>query len=142
MNMDIGRSLSHRPHNIEIGLSGVIRMDTTLQTDLGGTQRRRFLDSSVKFCRVNIVSSACNFYIAAPFRKSTKPTAVLTDIGVIDVAVHHISDLVTHLRLAQRICRRTHRINLCTARRKQRQHGIVVHCFTPQAGCDRLSNRR
>ena len=96
----------------------------------------------MKFCRVNIIGRARDLYIAAPFRKSAEPTAVLADIGIVDVAVHHVSDLVTHLRPAQRIRRRTHRIDLGTPRGKQRQHGIVVHGFTPQAGCNCFRNWR
>ena len=71
------------------------------------------------------MTSRCNLTTA--FGKSAELAAVLAHVGVIDIAVDHVGNLLTDLPLAKFIRRLTEGIDVGAARGKQARNRLVVN---------------
>ena len=103
MDVHLWRSLTDGFHDIKVGLAGVIGMNATLQTDLCGAQIGSLCDAAVQLFSIDVISRATRRHYPTSFGERAEATTVLTHVGIVDVAIDHISDHITHLALAQLI---------------------------------------
>ena len=108
MDVHLRRSVANGFHNVEISLAGVIGVNAALQTDLCGAQRGGLCHTTMELVSINIIGRTTRRHFTTALGKRAEATAVLTHVGVIDVAVDDIADCVTHLALAQLVRRLTH----------------------------------
>ena len=89
---------------VEIGLSCVVGMDSTLHTDLGSAALPCVDAAPSYFFGTYVIRLTAQILAATAFRKSTELTFEIADVGVIDIAVNHIADCVARHLFAQRVC--------------------------------------
>ena len=66
MHMHVRRSRLHRLDDVQIGLPGIVRVNTSLQTHLRCTQRGRLLNPSVQLRTVQVIGSATGSHFTTP----------------------------------------------------------------------------
>ena len=134
MNMNLGRHLLYGAHNIDVCLPRVIRVDATLQADLRSTELNRLEHPAPQFLAIDVISLTPRCNLTTAFGKSTELATVLADVGVIDIAVDHVGNLLTDLPLAKLIRCLTEGIDVGAARAKQARHRFVVNRLLSQTG--------
>ncbi len=99
--MHIWRSLFDGGTNIQIGLTGIVRMNTALQAHFRRAAIPAFRRASPDFCHVQSVGFAAKRFRCLAFGKGTEGAAIGANIGVVDIAIYDIGDIVTVGSLAQ-----------------------------------------
>src|SRR5260370_6918559 len=103
----------------EVGRARVVGVDAALQADFGGATFPGFAAAALDFVERQVVGAAAQVGGELAFREGAKLTAKIADIGVVDVAVDHISDALAVDGGAQRIRGRADPLEVRTAGREQ-----------------------
>ena len=99
--MHPGYGLFHGGNDVDIGLSGIVRMDPTLHTDLGGTPVPGFLATTRQFLCGQVIGLAAQVLTLLALGERAELTLEVADIGVVDVAVNDVTDGIAIALLAQ-----------------------------------------
>jgi len=95
-------------------------MDTALQTHLGGAPLPGFPGTAADLLQIQIVGRAAQIPRRPALRESAKAAMKIADVGVIDIAIDHVTDAIAAKLPAQPIGVVAYRRQLPPARRKQR----------------------
>ena len=115
MNMHIRNRRPHRFKNIQVSLSRVIGVYTSLHTDFAGTAIPCFPTTAGYFLRTYIIRGATQVLAHLAFRKRTELTLEIAHIRVIYIAINNVGHLVARYLLAQTISGYANLVNLVSA---------------------------
>ena len=92
VDMHTGGCTAHGGQNIEIGLPGVIRMNTALHTDFSGSALPGLDTPPGDSFSTDIVGTAAQVFTQLALGERTELAFEVTDIGVVDIAIDHIAN--------------------------------------------------
>ena len=119
MDMHPRQGLLDGAANCFIGCAGIIRVDAALQANLGRAARPGFPGATNDFRMVKIIGRAAQGLMRLALAEGAKAAAIGADIGVVDVAIDHITHGITRDSLAERISSAHDMRLICIARGKQ-----------------------
>ena len=128
MDMNLWRGRMHGLQNAQIGIARIARGDAALKADFSGAAVPSFAHALSNFLMGEVVGPVAIALRQTALGEGAKAAAIGADIGVVDVAVDHVSNCVADAARAQFIRRRD---NLCIgacARGKQLRDGGLVAC--------------
>ena len=126
MDVDGGRGRPHRPGHVEVVLAVELGVDPPLQADLGGPQRFGLADPLGDLVQGQEIGGAAQVEGQRPFGEGAEPALEGTDVGVVDVAVDHVGDLVAHRVDAELVGHFGHRPHFGPPCSEQGDDGVLV----------------
>ena len=126
MYMQIGELLLDRCADLQIGLTGVQRMNSALQADFCRTAIPRLAAASEDFVEGQIIGSPAQVFTQLAFGKSAELAFEVADIGVIDIAINHVADTVTIAFKPQLVCLLADIGKVVTPGGKQFGYGLLL----------------
>ena len=130
MDMQLRERLLDCHKNTVVVLVGLVGVDSTLDANLGGTAVDRVLALLEDLLEAAIIG--VDRIVLMP-RKSAKRAAHVTDIGEIDVAAHHVADIVTAILAACQIARGDQRMEIHPPNLEQELRIANRQFFAPES---------
>ena len=122
MHMHRGSCPAHRGQNVQIGLPRVIGMNAALHAHFGRAALPCLAGSAHDFLAADIVGFATQVLAVLALGKRAELAFEITHVGVIDIAVDHVTDPVTADFPAQGVRRAHHKGKLGAAHAEQPRH--------------------
>ena len=137
VHMHIGQRGLDRAADADIRRAGVVGMDAALQAHFRRAALPCLPRTPHHFVQCQIVRRAAQFLVRLALGERAELAAIIADVGVVDVAVDHVTHDVAADRLTQRIRCGDHMLIVGIARREQ-PHDLGF--VQPRAG-DRFHHR-
>ena len=80
--------------NIQIGGTGVLGVDATLHAHLGCTAIPCLDTATCDLIEVEVVGRTSQIFAELPLGERAELTLEVADVGVVDIAIHDVGDLV------------------------------------------------
>ena len=103
MDVHAGNCLANRSTDFEIGLTGETRLDSTLHAHFGRAAIPGLARTPRDLVHRQRVRPAAQVLAQLPFREGTELTLEVANVGVVDVAAHHVRDDVTARLATERV---------------------------------------
>src|SRR5580693_7875722 len=78
--------------NAQIGLAGVVRMDAALKAYLGRASLPSLCRAAHDFLKRQVIGRTAQRLMRLALGKGAELAAVVTDVGIVDVAIDHVAD--------------------------------------------------
>ena len=127
VDVDAAGGLSDRPDDLEVVVAVEARMDAALQADLGGSQGLGLTDPVGDLAQLEEVGGAPEIEGERSLGEGTEPALEGADVGVVDVPVVDVGDLVAHGLDAELVSHRRHGADLGTPGREQGHDLVLAH---------------
>ena len=95
MNMHIRNDLFNTVANINVGLTSILRMNTALQAHLCRTTLIGLTGTPHDLFRGQVIRPTAQVLAHFALRKRTELTFKITDIRIVNIAIDHVSHLIT-----------------------------------------------
>ena len=120
MNMHSGLGRLHGPQDVDIGLSGVVRMDPALEADLGRALRPGFRRSPGNLLKGEIVRPVACSGLGRSLGERTEAAAIGADVCVVDISIDDVRYDLALSRPAHFVSRSNDRLRGGAPGREQR----------------------
>ena len=141
MNMDGWRRALHGLENVKIGVTRVGRVNAALHAEFGGAALPGFSCSSCQLVIVEVIGAAAQIGVLTTLGKSAEAAGMLADIGVVDVAVHHIPDGAAACRCAHPVCGCADCFEFISARFEESGDHRFIEPITGFGACEQRLDR-
>ena len=126
MDVDRGLCLLDSAADREIGLAGVVGMDAALEADLGCAAIPGLAYPPHDLLQWQVVGPAAQILAHLALGEGAELAAEVADVGVVDVAVHHIANLWPANPCPEPVGSRAHRIEGAAARLEEPHQLVFV----------------
>ena len=132
MDMEARRRVLHGAADRDVGVAGIFRMDSALETHFRSAALPSLERTAVDLRMIEIVGPTTQVLAQLAFREGAELAAEIADVRVVDIAIDDIADAVAGHRRAQPIRRLADPLEIPPARREE-PDDVTLEEFVPRA---------